>query len=219
VPYLLETRDEPLALDTAPVAAPRKNARESDYSISLPFATLPPFRLVLTTALRVFQREVSLGAERAADAPPRSPAVRLVQQQSWAHSDPESPPPPLVFNVPAVGVARLLLSVDEGDNSPLPLGRAQLLLPGYRLRFFREGGAALTLLYGRGDLAAPRYDLALLTPRLVGAAADEVALGPEQTAPSPPDPEAQQARLFWVALVGAVLVLLIIIGRLVKKAA
>ena len=52
-----------------------------------------------------------------------------------------------------------------------------MLLPAYRLRFFREQGAALRLAYGRTDLAPPRYDLALLAPQLLGVAVTEIAAG------------------------------------------
>ena len=66
----------------------------------------------------------------------------------------------------------------KGTTRALPLERARLLLPSYRLRYFAPAGAALHLLYGRDDLQPPRYDLALLAPRLMGAAATEVAAGP-----------------------------------------
>ncbi len=63
----------------------------------------------------------------------------------------------------------LVLVVDEGDNAPLPLTKARLLLPSYRLRFFHAGGTPLRLVYGRDDLQPPQYDLALLAPRVMGA--------------------------------------------------
>src|SRR5205823_14850234 len=67
-----------------------------------------------------------------------------------------------------------------GDNAPRPLRDATLLLPAYRLRFFRDGHTPLVLVYGRPDLGAPRYDLALLAPRLLGAPAQEIAAGAER---------------------------------------
>jgi hypothetical protein len=104
--------------------------------------------------------------------------------------------------------------VDEGDNAPLPLRDAALLLPSYRLRFFREGNARLTLLYGRSDLAPPRYDLALLAPRLLGAPAQDVTPGTEHgganvTGVTP-------TIVFWCALALAVLALLVLIVRLLR---
>jgi hypothetical protein len=80
-----------------------------------------------------------------------------------------------------VDADELWLVVDEGDNAPLPLVHARLLLPSYRLRFFAPAGGGLRLLYGRDDLEPPRYDLALLAPTLMGAAATEVTAGPTAT--------------------------------------
>ena len=107
--------------------------------------------------------------------------------------------------------------IDEGDNSALPLTSARVLLPGYRLRFFRDRAASLRLAYGRTDLEPPRYDLALLAPRLLGAeaadveAAAEPALGPTATV------ALVSPRLFWTVLSIAVLVLVGLIVRLVKR--
>ena len=60
---------------------------------------------------------------------------------------------------------QLFLVVEEGDNAPLPITKARLLLPSYRLRFFHAGNALLRLTYGRDDLQPPQYDLALLAPQ------------------------------------------------------
>jgi hypothetical protein len=120
----------------------------------------------------------------------------------------------LTIELPALRVGELSLVIDEGDNAPLPLRDASLLLPSYRLRFFRDGVTPLTLLYGRSDLGAPRYDLALLAPRLLGAPAQDVVPGPEQdvsrvTGVTP-------TIVFWCALALAVLALLILIARLLR---
>src|SRR6185369_10488919 len=97
----------------------------------------------------------------------------------WRHADPELPAPALSMELPTLRVGELSLVIDEGDNAPLPLHDATLLLPAYRLRFFRDGHTPLTLLYGRSDLGMPRYDLALLAPRLLGAPAQDVAASAE----------------------------------------
>jgi hypothetical protein len=90
-----------------------------------------------------------------------------------------------------------------------------LLLPSYRLRFVREAGASLRLVYGRADLAAPRYDIELIAPRLLDAAAEEVT----------PQPEDQRAAVFsgtprlvfWGVLGVVVIALLVLIARLVRN--
>jgi hypothetical protein len=87
------------------------------------------------------------------------------------------------------------------------------------LRFFRERGAALRLAYGRADLDAPRYDLALLAPQLLGAAATEVApAAEERTGAASSAGELVSPRLFWGALAVTVLALLAMIVRLARRA-
>jgi hypothetical protein len=226
VPYLLERRDEPLTvplkLESGPAVLPtgiQPTKGNSVYRISLPYSTLPQGRLVLATSARVFERSLTLEVERAADAPPRSPPMLTLLETTWRHSDPDSPTPPLALEAPAIGRDRCYLQVDEGDNQPLPLSSAELLLPAFRLRFFRPASQDLTLLYGHADLGPPRYDLALLAPRLVGTVADEISLDPEGASVAPPVAASSQGRIFWGALVGAVLVLLALIARMLGKEA
>jgi len=57
---------------------------------------------------------------------------------------------------------------------------------------------------------APRYDLALLAPRVLGAPAEEVAAGPEREVPVPA-PNPLPTRVFWGVLVAAVVVLLALV--------
>jgi hypothetical protein len=110
--------------------------------------------------------------------------------------------------------------VDDGDNAPLPLAGARILLPSYRLRLFRGAGAHLRLAYGRADLVRPQYDLALLAPQVLGTPAVEAALDPERPAAANPTTAAfVSPRLFWGALAIAVIVLLGLIARLLKKEA
>lgn len=84
---------------------------------------------------------------------------------------------------------------------------------------FRGSGAGVTLLYGHPSYGAPRYDLALLAPQVIGARAHEVAPAPEAPAEDRPTSAgtAIQTRFFWGTLIVAVLVLLVLIGRLLAK--
>jgi hypothetical protein len=166
----------------------------------------------------VFTRQVTVGIERQPDRRNRDPRFEALATSTWAHADQESPAPPLTMPLRALDVTDVLVSIEEGDNSPLPLDSARVLLPAYRLRLFREGDAALRLAYGRDDLSPPEYDLALLAPQLLGAAATEVVPGAEQS-PGPASPAVLVSpRLFWGVLVVAVLVLLMLVARLVRKA-
>ncbi|HEX9306416.1 MAG TPA: hypothetical protein VF894_02920, partial [Anaeromyxobacter sp.] len=72
----------------------------------------------------------------------------------------------------------------------------------------------LRLLHGASGLSAPRYDLALLAPRLRAAPVREVALGP---APSARRRLPGARTVFWIVLGSAVVGLLALVGRLVGK--
>ncbi|HEV7509491.1 MAG TPA: hypothetical protein VGS07_31745 [Thermoanaerobaculia bacterium] len=222
IPYLVERLAEPMSL---PLPAPAKQAKKGDppalsrYSVQPPYPSLPAARLVLATTARVFEREIRLVETREASASarePQEPGERTVAQAVWRHADPETPAPQLTLDLPSSSATRVELLVEEGDNAPLPLGPPRLLLPANRLRFFYPAGARLALLYGQPRLSPPRYDLSLLAPRLLGEAVHEIALGPEPRQGPEPDAADMEKKLFWGALVGAVLVLLLILGRLLR---
>ena len=223
VPYLLERRAEPLELPLSiePAPPPEGGGRAgapagaaiSRHAIRLPHAGLPASRLVLATSARVFARELEVRTaivDRATGGERWQPVAHL----AWRHADPERAAPELAIDLPALAGDRLLLEVAEGDNSPLPLAGARLLLPSWRLRFFGTG-RPLRLLYGDPRLAPPRYDLALLGPRLVGVEGSELALPEERALPSGDDP-IRSGRWFWFALAGAVVVLLALLARLLR---
>lgn len=174
---------------------------------------------MLSTSARVFDRHVELSAPRPESGEISSEAgEQILASAAWRHADPETPAPDLVLSLPRVSVSRLGLAVDEGDNRPLTIGPPRLLLPAYRLRFFRgEGPDTLTLLYGQAGLSSPRYDLSLLAPRLVGASAHELSLAPETTAASSAADRSHLRGVFWAALVTVALLLLALIARLFRR--
>jgi len=218
VPFLVERLDEPLAVALPTLerlTSSRDQPSRSQYRIRLPYTGLPASHLVIHTDARVFDREVAVQMLPSAEDDPRSRSGPVtVAATSWRHADPELPAPALSMELPALRVAELSLVIDEGDNAPLPLGDATLLLPAYRLRFFRDGHTPLTLLYGRSDLAAPRYDLTLLAPRLLGAPAQDVAADGERETSNVTG--VTPTIVFWCALALAVLALVVLIARLLR---
>ncbi|MEO6327175.1 MAG: DUF3999 family protein [Thermoanaerobaculia bacterium] len=228
VPYLLETLAEPLSLELAPlapIAAPP--ARRSDsadpagasstfYRVKKPYRSLPEARLVIETPSRVFTRHALL----LVDTPlprgeERDAGMTTIADALWSHADPDSPAPALTLTMPGRQRGDLTLAIDDGDNAPLALQKPRLLLTSYRLRFFRKEGQMLRLLAGATGVDAPRYDLALLAPRLLGAAATEISLDSTGAAPSGPTLEATSRKVFWGILAGAVAILLALMVRLV----
>lgn len=227
VPYLLERLGEPTVVPLAAIA-PVKPRADVDgrtlanagswtwYRLSLPLAGLPDATLRLQTSARVFERHVTvITRELPRDALPQWAGDHAVSMP-WTHDDPESATPPIEIALGARRLASdsLFVLVNDGDNGTISLSRPELLLPTYRLRFFRQPGAELTLAYGRDDLSAPRYDIQLIAPRLLDAPAADVAVAPEQ--PGGSSPTRAPHLVFWAVLGAAVVVLLGLVARLVR---
>ena len=179
---------------------------------------LPSPRLVIATSARVFERTVVVATEREPNRYHRDRWLEVLARSGWAHADNDTAAGELTLPLSSVDAKDLLLVIDEGDNTPLPVTAARLLLPAYRLRFFRERNAALRLVYGNVNLSPPRYDLALLAPEVLGVAATEITAAGEQPASTAASlPAVLSPRLFWAVLVAAVVVLLGLIVRLLKR--
>jgi hypothetical protein len=226
VPYLLEDDPAPLRVtlptlavvadeDVARSVSQRRGRHRTVYALVWPLVPMPPCRLMLETRARVFEREVTLLARTDN---PRSREPRRWQAQAWGawrHADPDRAAAPLVLDLPSVDSTDARLVVDEGDNQPLPLEQPVLELRTWRLRFVRETAHELWLVYGRRDLEAPRYDLALLDARLRADAANEVSADPEPV-PQQSGAGERSTLLFWGALVGSIVVLLAVLARLLR---
>ena len=226
IPYIVEQAAEPLSLDvavektTAPTTLTAARSGRSVYRVKYPVDGLPPARLVLSTPSRVFERRITIVEEREPDSVHRDPWIDTIADASWVHADPDKAAVPLTLSLRPPHAAAVLVIVDEGDNTPLPIERARLLLPAYRIRLFRGANANLRVAYGRADLSRPQYDLALLAPQVLGTPATDVALDAEQPAGTiATTATIMSPRLFWGALAIAVIVLLGLIARLLKKEA
>jgi hypothetical protein len=223
VPYLLERRDEPISMDLALTPSPAETPwlrsepghHRSVYAVTLPYPSLPSPRLVLQTSDRVFRRAVQIVRERPPDRRHRDAWAEVLASAVWQHADPETDAPALLLPIASRDATEVLVVLDEGDNRPLALTGARLLLPSWRLRFHNAGGP-LRLLYGQDTLQPPRYDIELLAPQLMGAEAAEVEAAGE-TAVNTAAPVLISPRTFYIALAAAVLVLLGVIAKLVTS--
>jgi Protein of unknown function (DUF3999) len=209
VPYLVEERAEPLAVK---LAVPERTAegRNSIYRLELPYDTWPDgTRLVLTTTARVFDRDVIV--RRVPDTH-RNRRAQTIASSPWRSADPELLPPAFEAGFVVRDARAIEVVIDEGDNAPLPITSAQLLLPSRALRFHHTG-KPLFLLYGNRRASAPRYDLALLAPRLFGEPARELTLS--RTIDERGDEDTSGRKWFWVAIIVAAVVLIAMLLRLV----
>lgn len=202
VPYLVEHRAEPLTLKLA-LPARGTSGSKSTYRLELPYANLPSGTLVLTTSARVFDRDVTVRQRRGG----------IVASAAWRSGEPDLPPPALRLELPYHPPRTLELIVDEGDNAPLPIESAHLLLPSEALRFSHPG-TPLFLFYGNRRVNAPRYDLALLAPRLFAEPARELSLGAAPDVRAADDDRGGR-KLFWIGIVVAAVVLVALLLRLV----
>lgn len=215
IPYLREESADPILVE---LAEPSRVEERGDprglsrYRFRLPAPGFPASRLFLDTTADVFERNVRAEGPRS----PRGRPAWTLPATVWRDDDPQHPAPPLRLDLPARPGEFLDLLVDEGDNAPLPLGRARLHLDTWRLLFFHPGGKGVRLLYGHDRLGPPRYDLSLLASRIDPAQAREAVLGPEP--PRSRNGGEQTPRgLFWGALVVAVVVLLGVMARLIQE--
>ncbi|HET8773452.1 MAG TPA: DUF3999 family protein [Thermoanaerobaculia bacterium] len=209
VPYLVEDRAEPLAVK---LSVPERTAegRSSIYRLELPYDTWPSgTRLVLATDARVFDREVVV---RRVPDNHRNRRAEAIASSPWRSADPELPPPAFEAGFVVRDARAIEVVIDEGDNAPLPITSAQLLLPSRALRFYHSG-APLYLLYGNRRAGAPRYDIALLAPRLFGEPARELTLS--ATIDERGDEDTSGRKWFWIAIVVAAVVLVAMLVRLV----
>ena len=219
IPYLREESPDPVLVE---LAAPKRVKERGDprglsrYRFwlpgGLPGASLPSARLFLDTPADVFERTVRAEGPRS----PRGRREWTVAETVWRDDDPQRPAPPLRLDLPARPGEFLDLLVDEGDNPPLPLGRARLHLDTWRLLLFHPGGRGVRLLYGHDRLEPPRYDLTLLASRIDPAHARQAVLGPEPPR-SRTGGEQTPRGLFWGALLVAVVVLLGLMARLIRE--
>ena len=224
IPSLIEHGPEPLPLSVhaervtprAPQLRSGPSGSLSVYRLALPYPHLPDASILVTTPARVFRRHVQLGYERAADRRHRDPWFDEFTSVVWQNADQTTPAPLLSVPLQSSDATDLTLVVDEGDNSPLPIGSVQVLLPTYRLRFFRPASTSIRLVYGNDQIGQPNYDLALLAARVLGAAATPGVVDAESARPSSPGDRLVSPWAFWALIVVAVAVLLCVLLMLIR---
>ncbi|HUP50102.1 MAG TPA: DUF3999 family protein [Thermoanaerobaculia bacterium] len=207
VPFIVQHRDEPLVVPISVGPRREEKGNVSLYALKLPYATPPSgTRLIITTSPGVFEREVRLQAAGEDREP------RVLASSTWRHADPDRDPPPLTVNLPRRTGRELELRIAEGDNATLPITAARLLFPSFALRFHHPG-TPLTLIYGNPKATAPRYDLALLAPRIFREPAQQVevtaaGIGGDSILGS------IERRFFWIAIAVVALGLMLLLARL-----
>lgn len=169
-----------------------------------------------------FSRDISI-SDHASDTPASAGEtvsgnifrVRLTQMGKEIHQQRLSVPATLGSNLQ--NAAEVEVTINNGDDQPLPLSAVRLEMRQRRLCFEASSTDPLTLFYGDPTVAAPVYDFARtvsLTNQVPIA-----RVGPEQRNPiytSRPDTRSitdRYPQLIWVAFLGVVCILGIVAIR------
>lgn len=128
---------------------------------------------------------------------------------------------PAILGANLQGPATVEVTVDNGDDSPLPVTAIQLEMRQRKLCFSAPTTQPITLFYGDAGLDAPQYDYA----RLFSAAAhtNSAQLGPEQLNPiyhSRPDTRPLTERypdVLWIALLAVICILAVVAMHSARK--
>ncbi len=138
----------------------------SRITVTLPIDGVPLSTVVLTTQAPLFERQVQLEVARGSGLQP----LRAVR---WIGSD---KPGALALGVGRAVGRGLVITIDNGDDPPLPIDDVQVHVPAYELvTVLPESPTALY--YGDPRRSAPDYDLSLLVDTLRRRALEPVALG------------------------------------------
>jgi hypothetical protein len=117
----------------------------------------------------------------------------------------------------------LILETRNGDNPAVELEKFQVFYAVTRVLFKAEPGNELFLYYGNPQASPPRYDLSLVAGQLLAADKSSAALADGEQLKKSSWAEGRTPGkggvLFWGILALVVVALLVIISRLLPKAA
>jgi hypothetical protein len=211
-PYLLEHAD---AAGEVPLAvAPASKNRETKYRLSSAVSPLTVDRLVVETDVPFFDREFRLVATDADGRDSTLAHGRFVR----AAGDPL----PVTIDFAAARIARLELTVADGDDAPLALrsSRARSPVPDV---FLAAPAGTYAMLLGAADATRPSYELTRVRDVVLSVAAGEVRTEPMEKNPGYrastrfTQGKGPERTLLWVALVAVVVVLGALTLRLARQ--
>ncbi len=172
IPYLMGTRPSEVDHGALPFTRVEEGGL-SRITIEVPDPRVPLSTLTLSTDSPLFQRRVTL--ERA-----RGSRLEPLRSFEWVGAD---RPVTMTLDVGAVIGDRLLVTIDNGANPPLPITGVRGTWPRWEVvARLPDGGAELW--YGSPRATAPRYDLAEVRDDVLARATVEATLdAPREVAP------------------------------------
>lgn len=168
IPYTVRPGGRELALE--PTFEREELDDRSELRVHLPQRNLPVVWLTLSTPAEVFQRRVVVSRPGAQGAIP----LRAIAWTGDGRGE------RLTVQIPGPVDDELLVTLENGDNPPLPIDAVTASTTTRELVATLPAGATSELWYGSSSAAAPVYDLMLLSPDgVVRRAVGTAELGPE----------------------------------------
>jgi len=218
IPYIVE--DQPIRRSFKPGFRQRDDGSQQQVSlwtISLPHRGAPIVSLTLTSATPYFKRSVRLW-ERGPD---ESRNGFTFSSTTWTRTLENGEGTLTLLLQRRPKGQELILEIQNGDNPPLDLREPTAIYAARRILFSTPPGTNVFLYYGHDKAPAPRYDLELLSPRLVNASKSDAVLGEEQRLRADPlavRVQGSMKTIFWLTLGFVVAGLLFAILFLLPKA-
>jgi hypothetical protein len=177
VPYLIErtSLSRPIQPEVETVKDP-KPPQLSKWKLTLPYRNLPVVRLECRSRTELFQRTVRVWEELADDRGGNYPSE--LGQANWRRTEGSKEAVLSLAFSRAPRSDTLFLETDNGDNPGIELDRFRLTYPVTRLVF--KSAEPVTLYYGNPAAVSPRYDLSLVSGRLLRADKATAKLGMEE---------------------------------------
>jgi hypothetical protein len=179
------------------------------------FVVAPDFKANFSRDVRISDRPAGTPKSAAETMVGTIFRVRLTQAGREVHQQQLSVLAILGANLQ--GPADVEVSLDNGDDAPLPITAVRLEMRQRKLCFSAPTAQPITLFYGDAALTAPQYDYARLFSS--AAHANTAQLGPEQLNPTyrpRPDTRPLTERypdLLWIALLAVICILAMVAIR------
>jgi hypothetical protein len=175
----------------------------------------PSFLELRASSPPYFRRQVSVYELTHDDRGPTE--RRILGQASWEHR-PEDPPATVSIPLTQPSEPELVIEIEHGDNPPLVLSDARVLVSRARIDFLFEPGDRFLLLSDNPDPSPAAYDLGLLQDALVKAPALRASLVDGPARSDVEERAAGRPGWFWFAIVGALLVVVAALVRVLRGA-
>jgi hypothetical protein len=221
IPYLVKPERVMREVKPGMVLLPAdpKRPTVSRWEIRLPVADVPFVELTARSPAAIFSRRMLALVERSDDL--GNSWIETVGEAHWAKSG--GVDSPLVIHLGGARLPRtMILETDHGDNPAIPLEDVVLRYAAPSIAAKITGTDPLFLYYGNPKANTPQYDLRLVRGELMAADQQLSVLGGEEIL----KPHARDSRgidagspWLWLALGGVVVALLVIVAKLLPKAA